>query len=167
LLPRPFQITSGVTIPAGGFQFSSVRAGFSFGQQRMLAGNLSAEYGTFYSGRKLTFGFGQGRVEVTPRMSIEPSVAVNRVELVEGSFLTGVGGLRAAYTMTPLVFVSALLQYNSDSRAVSGNLRLRWEYQPGSELFVVLNEERHTLTSSFPRLQNRALIVKVNRLFRF
>jgi hypothetical protein len=44
---------------------------------------------------------------------------------------------------------------------------LRWEYQPGSELFVVYNEERDTVIARFPDLQNRAFIVKVNRLFRF
>ncbi len=47
--------------------------------------------------------------------------------------------------MTPLMFVSALLQYNSGNNAVAANVRLRWEYQPGSELFVVFNEQRDTL----------------------
>jgi hypothetical protein len=69
--------------------------------------------------------------------------------------------------MTPLMFVSALLQYNSGTNSVSTNARLRWEYQPGSELFVVYNEERNTLARSFPGLSSRALIVKVNRLFRY
>jgi hypothetical protein len=68
--------------------------------------------------------------------------------------------------VTPLLFVSALLQYNSGTNAVVSNVRLRWEYRPGSELFVVLNEQRDTLARSFPALANRALIVKVNRLFR-
>jgi len=65
------------------------------------------------------------------------------------------------------MFVSALIQYNSGINAVSTNARLRWEYQPGSELFVVYNEERNTLTPRFPSLSNRAFIVKVNKLFRF
>ena len=53
--------------------------------------------------------------------------------------------------MTPLMFVSALVQYNSGINAVSANVRLRWEYRPGSELFVVYNEERDTLTAAaFP-----------------
>jgi hypothetical protein len=69
--------------------------------------------------------------------------------------------------MTPLMFVSALLQYNSAIHAVAANVRLRWEYQPGSELFVVYNEERDTWGRRFPDLANRALIVKINRLFRF
>ena len=47
-------------------------------------------------------------------------------------------------------------------------MRLRWEYQPGSELFVVYNEERDTLAPGhFPEVETRAFVVKVNRLFRF
>jgi hypothetical protein len=65
------------------------------------------------------------------------------------------------------MFTSALLQYNSSSHALSANVRLRWEYRPGSELFVVYNEERDTLARQFPEIANRAFIVKVNRLMRF
>ena len=60
-----------------------------------------------------------------------------------------------------------MLQYNSSGDALSTILRLRWEYLPGSELFVVYNEQRDTLARRFPDTENRALIVKINRLFRF
>jgi hypothetical protein len=65
------------------------------------------------------------------------------------------------------MFTSALVQYNSSANSVSANIRLRWEYRPGSELFVVYNEQRDTRVRSFPELASRALIVKVNRLLRF
>jgi hypothetical protein len=65
------------------------------------------------------------------------------------------------------MFVSALAQYNSSSNAVSSNLRLRWEYHPGSELFVVYTDERDALTRGYPDLKNRAIVIKVNRLLRF
>ena len=71
------------------------------------------------------------------------------------------------YTVTPLMFTSALVQYNNATSSVSVNARFRWEYRPGSELFVVYNEERDTWGRRFPDLANRALIVKINRLFRF
>ena len=74
---------------------------------------------------------------------------------------------RVTYTVTPLMFTTALLQYNSGTDSVAVNVRLRWEYQPGSELFIVYSEQRDTLSRSFPDIQNRALIVKINRLFRF
>ena len=104
---------------------------------------------------------------MTPRFSLEPNISINWVDLPTGSFTTNLVGSRITYTVTPLMFVSALIQYNSSSDVMSANIRFRWEYQPGSELFVVYNDERDTLTRGVPDLRNRALIVKVNRLFRF
>jgi hypothetical protein len=65
------------------------------------------------------------------------------------------------------MFTSALIQYTSATNTLSANVRFRWEYRPGSELFVVYNDQRDTLRPGFPDLQNRAIIVKVNRLFRY
>ena len=69
--------------------------------------------------------------------------------------------------MTPLMFVSALLQYNSGLGSLGTNVRFRWEYQPGSELFVVYNDSRDTRFRGLPEMVNRSVIFKINRLFRF
>jgi uncharacterized membrane protein YgcG len=166
-LPRPFRIASGVTLPVGGYDFANLRTGYNFGPQRKLAGNVSVEYGTFYSGHKTSLGVSRGRVNITPQLSIEPRLSVDWADLAEGSFTSRLVGSRVTYTMTPLMFVSALVQYNSGSNVVAANVRLRWEYQPGSELFVVYNDERDSLARGFPDLKNRSFIVKINRLFRF
>ena len=165
-LPRPLRIGD-VVLPAGGtYQFDTVRLGYSIGQQRKVAANLTAEYGTFYNGRKTTLSATRGRVPITNQLSVEPTYSFNDVTLDEGDFTTHLVGSRVTYSMTPLMFVSALIQYNSGINAVSTNARFRWEYRPGSELFVVYNEERNTQARSFPSLNNRAFIVKINRLFR-
>ena len=69
--------------------------------------------------------------------------------------------------MTPRVFFTGLVQSNSINSLVSTNLRLRWEYRPGSELFVVYTDERDTRVRGFPDQVNRALVVKVSPLVRF
>ena len=102
-----------------------------------------------------------------PQLSLEPSFSVNMIDLPAGSFTTTLVWSRVTYTMTPMMFVSALVQYNSGGNVMAGNVRFRWEYQPGSELFVVYNDTRDTRTDGFPGLLNRAFIVKINRLFRF
>jgi hypothetical protein len=165
-LPLPFRIAPGVTLPVGGYDFASLRTAFIAGQQRRISGIVSAEYGTFYDGYKTTIGVSRGRLNLTPQLSVEPSFSINWVDLVEGSFTTTLVGSRVTYAMTTRMFASALLQYNSGNNVVAANVRLRWEYRPGSELFVVFNEERDTLTRRFPVLANRALIFKINRLFR-
>jgi len=124
--------------------------------------------GDFCGGWNITaIGSSQGRIEITPQMSSEPSVSVNHIELPEGRFTTKLATTRFTYTFTPRMFFSGLLQYNSSRHVLSTNLRLRWEYQPGSELFVVYNDQRDTeLGRSFPMLVNRAFIVTFTRLFR-
>jgi hypothetical protein len=166
-LPVPFRIAPQVILPVGGYDYASVKVGYRLGQQRPQNADLSVEHGSFYSGNRTVFSATQGRVEMSPQFSLQPSVSVNRIALEEGNFTTTLVGSRVTYTMTPLMFVSALLQYNSASNSLAANVRLRWEYHPGSELFVVYNDQRNTLTSGIPDLQNRAFIVKINRLIRF
>jgi hypothetical protein len=65
------------------------------------------------------------------------------------------------------MFVSSLVQYNSGSDTFSSDVRLRWEWAPGSELFVVYTEARDTdVLERWSELVNRGLVVKVNRLLR-
>ena len=166
-LPRPFRVAPDVVLPVGGYDFGFVRVSVNLGQHRPVYGAVTVEHGTFYDGHRTTVALRQGRVKLTTKLSLEPSVSINRVELPAGAFTASLIGSRITYTMTPLMFVSALVQYNSSSETVGANVRLRWEYLPGSELFVVYNEQRDTLARRFPELTNRALVVKVNRLFRF
>jgi len=165
-LPRLFAIAPGITLPTGGYQFDNVHVQMNLGQRRKVSGNFAIDRGTFYSGHKTSVSASRGRLNAGSRLSAEPAYLLNVVELAEGSFTNQLVGSRVTYTMTPQMFASALLQYNSSSHDVSANVRLRWEYRPGSELFVVFNEDRDTLARRFPALANRAFIVKINRLFR-
>ena len=167
-LPQPFRIATGVTLPSAGYPFAFLRAGFDFGQQRRLFGQVRIDRGEFYSGTQTTVALRAARVALTSLLAVEPTVSVNRVELRQGRFTTNLVGSRITYTMTPRMFTSALIQYNSSTASLASNVRFRWEYLPGSELFVVYNDQRSTLsTRFFPELANRSVIVKINRLFRF
>ncbi|MDO8794289.1 MAG: DUF5916 domain-containing protein [Vicinamibacterales bacterium] len=166
-LPAPFRIGPGVTLPSGAYVFTNTRVYYTLAQQRAVSANLQLDYGSFYNGHKTTVTVGRGRVPVTTRLSVEPTYSYNRVVLREGAFSTQLAGSRITFTMTPLMFVSALVQYNSSTRTMSTNARLRWEYRPGSEVFVVYNDERDTAMSRPAGALSRVLIVKVNRLFRF
>jgi hypothetical protein len=166
-LKAPFAvILPTVRVPIGGYRFTIGRMGYNFGQQRPYSGNLLVEHGTFYTGQRTTVTFNRSRLNLSSQYSIEPSVSVNFVDLPQGKFTAKLVGTRVTYTVTPLMFASALLQFNSTTNSVSANVRLRWEYRPGSELFLVYNEDRDTLASNFPATRNRSLIFKVNRFFR-
>ena len=168
LLLRPFTVVPGARVPVGGYRFTTGRVGFTMGQQRRLSGAVLVERGSFYGGDRTTVTYNRSRINVSPRLAVEPSVSLNWLDLPGGRFSAKLVGARTTFTLTPLLFASALVQYNSSTHTASANARLRWEYRPGSELFVVYNEERDSAAAlGRPDLLNRAVIVKVNRFLRF
>ena len=166
-LKESFPMTPDITIPAGAYRFSNVRVVYALGQQRVVSGGLNFDHGGFFGGERTGVGYTFGRAYLSSQLNVEPSVSFNWLELPQGDFRTDLVSVRTTYTLTPRMFVAALLQYNSTLDSLGTNLRFRWEYQPGSELFVVYTDERDTLDPRGPFLENRAFVVKATRLFRF
>ena len=163
---------SGATIPAGPYSFSDVELTYFFGPHRRVSGSLSFTKGSFYSGDVTSVGLGRGRIEVFPQLSVEPSIEFNWIDLPElqefdGQFNQHVTRTRITYSLSPRSFLSGLVQYNAGSDTFSSNVRLRWEWAPGSELFIVYTEERNTdVFDRWSELSNWGLVIKVNRLLR-
>ena len=172
-VPQEFNAAGVVPIPVGDYDYQSIFLSYAMGQQRRVSGTLSLWSGDYYHGTINAVGYQRGRVEITPQFSLEPGLSVNHISLpVEGTYTVPLVTSRVTYTFTPRMFFGGLIQYSPISDTISANLRLRWEYQPGSELFVVYNDQRDVADFSFgarrwPELQNRAFVIKFNRLFRF
>ncbi len=167
LLVLPFLIATGVVIPPGTYDFNDAQMSYAFGQQRRISGTTSLQFGQFYDGTITAFNVSGARVAIAKQFSVEPSASINRVSLPYGEFTTRLFRARADYAFSPRMFASGLLQYNATDTTFGTNLRFRWEYRPGSELFVVYTDERDTFVRGVPALKNRAFVVKTNYLFRF
>ena len=164
-LTKPFEVFDGIEVPLGRYQFKNLNASYQMGTQHRVSGAVSYDYGGFFGGAKHTIGFSRGRLEPIANLFVEPGVSINWVDVPQGQFVAKVLTSRIIYTFTPRMFVGALVQYGSEDHALSANARFRWEYRPGSDLFVVYSDSRDTELSR-PRLENRSLVVKITRLFR-
>jgi hypothetical protein len=165
-LPAAFLVTRGVTIPVGRYEFQQTKLLYTSSPQRKLSGTLILTSGGFYSGtlKEITW---RGRVEFGPRFYAEPTLSLNYFKTPFGNGDANIVSSRLTYTLTPRMFASALLQYQSSTSSLSTNARFRWEYQPGSELFVVYSDGRNTTGPGLPALDNRSFVVKLTKLFRF
>ena len=172
LLVEPFTPPgSDFSIPVGGYSFADAQISYSIGQQRRINGSVAVKRGDFFDGDLTTVQLSQGRIAVLPQMSVEPTVSFNWIDTPYGEYQTNLAVTRVNYAFNPRMFFSGLLQYNSASNSFGSNLRLRWEYSPGSELFVVYTDDRDVTGGLRPDrgwdLRNRGFVVKFNRLFRF
>jgi hypothetical protein len=165
-LRDPFDVVTGRRIAAGGYHFGDVRTVYQFGPQRRISGSATIGTGSFYDGRNTEVGY-RGVIELSPRFNLEPGVTLNFVDLPAGAFTTRLVSTRSTYMFSPTMAVSALIQYNSTATSLSSSVRYRWEYRPGSDLFVVYSDGRATFPRrGYPDLMNRTFVVKLTRLFR-
>ena len=163
---NPFQVGSDVEIGIGSYTFTSYRASYQLGEQRRVSGTVAFQWGDFYDGTIRAISVNQGRMVITNQLSIEPGVSLNLLDLPQGEANQTVLRVRSDYAFTPRMFASALVQFNTSDEILSSNLRFRWEYSPGSELFLVWTDERDQAPNG-TGLRTQALALKVTRLLRY
>ena len=161
-----FEVAQGVFVPPGEYSFDQVRGTYTMGSQRPISGSVTAAHGGFYNGTlsELTW---RGRADFSRQFYIEPTISWNHVTNPAGDGDSNLVSTRATYNLSPRMFVSTLVQYQSRIGNMSINARFRWEYLPGSELFIVYSDGRTTLTPGFPEVENASFVVKVTRLLRW
>ena len=127
--------------------------------------SVDAERLDSFGGRLVTLG---GRTRLCPgsHLSLELGFTHDRVTLPRGAFTAEVSSLRAVYAFTTRLFVSALVQHNSLDRKLVTNLRLGFIHRPGSDLFVVFNEDRGDGVTLRP-VAHRGFAMKLTYLVRF
>ena len=165
-IPAAFTISPGVRIPRAQYNYETFRVSYSLGNQRKVAGTVSAQTGTLYNGDRTTFGY-SGRLSFSPRFVMEPGIQFNSVTLPYGNFSANLLSTRVIVTPQPRMQIMSLLQWNQSAKTMTSSVRLRWEYIPGSDFFVVFTDGRNTPDSRNPGLLNRTFAVKLTRLLRF
>ncbi len=167
LIPRAFSISPGVTIPVGGYRYHDLSASYSLANQHLVAGRVTVSTGTLYDGTRREASY-SGRIALAPQFAIEPSLSLAWVDLPYGAFTARLVTSRFTYTPTARLFVSSLVQFNADAHTLGSSVRLRWEYLPGSELFIVYSDGRDTVGAGPANgLLNRTVAIKATRLVRF
>lgn len=159
-----FNLAGKVRVDAGDYLYQSSSIFASTGRARPVVGDVNADFQRAYGGRvsRVTTG-----MSATPGMhlALRAGYTWSHADLPNGTFDVHLVSLRAGYAFTTRVALNSLVQYNSLSRSVSANVRLNIIHRPGSDIFVVLNEERGSDLSAWdPR--NRAMRLKVTWLAR-
>ena len=135
-LPTSFDISSGVTVPPGDYSTTEHEFEIKTSKARAAFIELKTRFGSFYSGN-LT------RYEIKPTLimgryaQLSASYEQNHVILDEGRFTTRIWSGNLDFALSPDISWRNLVQYDSESKNLGGQSRIRWIYEPGQELFLV------------------------------
>jgi hypothetical protein len=97
-------------------------------------------------------------VRPNERLNASLNLQINDIDLPGVSYVSTLATARINYSFTTNAFLNALVQYNTDTRQISSNVRFNIIHRPLSDFFLVYNERRDERTNS--RL-DRALIAKL------
>ena len=158
LLRKPFSLNGGRNVvPAGLYKNSEYFSFFRPDPSRRFQPNARFATGPFYTGYKHSYSFGE-TFRLNNKFNTSLNFTHNNISLADGRFKTNLLTARVNYSYSTNVFLNALVQYNSDQRQWSSNVRFNVIHRPLSDFFLVYNERRNSLSGD---LIDRALIAKV------
>jgi hypothetical protein len=165
VISRPFTINTrrNIQILPGRYEFKEHFLLANTNSAARLAFNVRYSIGDFYDGYRRGYTLG-ATVRANERLNVSGNVQFNDISLPQGSFTTTLVTGRVNVNFTTMMFLNALLQYNTDARQWSSNVRFNFIHRPLSDFFLVYNERRDTRSGD---LINRALIAKLTYLFAF
>lgn len=138
-LTQPFNIYKNLDIPPGLYHFTRHQLTYGSGQDRRFTFNLFNRFGTYYDGHLLESSV-RTNYRPSSRFSLATTARWNKFSLREGNFSVVLASVQANYSFSRFLTTSSLVQMDtSNAQAVSANLRLRYNYRPDSDLYVIYN----------------------------
>ena len=157
-------------IPAGSYTTFEVEGGFDMPSKRLFRADFEWAFGGFFDGWRLDFGVKPTwNVSRHLEMSSEYEVNVVRFPKRHQGFNAHVVRLRTRAALNTQVSLNAFVQYNSASDRFSTNMRFRYNFREGNDVWLVYNENLNTYRDDeMPRqllTRGRTVLLKYTNTF--
>ena len=172
ILDFPFDLGDDVAVPVGDYQFRRIGSSYTGGPGWKLIPRLSGEIGSFYDGTLASVRAG-GDVALSSRVRISTDLVYDRARFRERSakLETVIGRLRVNIAANARLSATAVAEYGSRTDVVIGNLRFRYNFREGHDLWLVydhvLNVDRDRFDPALPRNPEARVLVKYTHSFLF
>jgi hypothetical protein len=164
-LEESFEVSDGVTIAPGEYGWVRTQIAVETASKRAIGGEVSYAFGGFYDGTLHTVRATM-LVRPLPTVALTHEGELNRGKLPAGDFNADLVAFRARIGLSPDLDVSSFVQYDTETRSLGANTRLRWTFHPLGDLFVVYNHNLDRATGDF-RYESNELLVKVKYGLRY
>jgi len=159
ILPYDFEVSDGVVLPKGPYDFTNYSLEFRSSSHRAFEVDLEHKFGGFYSGRLSETELGLV-LKYKGYATLDVSADLVRGNLPQGRFSENVYEIKADFFLSPRLGLMNYFQYDDVSRELGVNIRFRWEIIPGNVIYFVYTkswERRWDPISRFVPLEERGV----------
>jgi hypothetical protein len=164
-LDSGFELAGRIPVPPGRYDLADTEVSLYSSGNRPLSASGNASLQGIWDG-DLTALAGSLTLKAGSHLSLSGTYTRSSAALPGGSFVAHVAGVRVGWSFSTRLAAHVYAQYNSLDRRFVGNFRLRFIHRPGSDLYLVLNEERGE-PGDPGALLSRGAAVKLSYLVRF
>ena len=163
----PFKIRPDQSFAPGSYGWNEYAVELETNHSRKVSGSALITTGGFWTGTQKSTKVG---IVFRPTYHLTFDTALQRndidLPLPMQPFTTNLVASRVGYAFNTRTFLDTLLQYNTDLKQFSANVRFDLIHRPLSDLFVVYNEQQLT-NQPTPVNPGRGLIVKYTHMLAF
>ena len=159
VLPFDFEVSDGVILPKGPYDYTTYQVEFSTASHRPVAVDLEQRFGGFYSGHLSQTELGL-TLKYRGYATFNLRADIVRGNLPQGKFRENAYELKADFFFSPRLGLMNYLQYDDVSKELGINLRFRWEITPGNIVYFVYTknwERRWDPLSRFVPLEEKGV----------
>jgi hypothetical protein len=156
-LARPFEVASGVQIAPGRHDWIRYRAEATFASKRRVSGRATLWFGDFYDGTLREWA-ATAVYKPAATTTIELSGVHNAGMVSGGRFTQQVIAMRLRYNISADLTFNTYVQYDEEARLLTGNTRVRWQFHPLGEAFLVYNDNRRREAGSWEPSSDQILL---------
>jgi hypothetical protein len=164
-LEEGFRLSDSVDVAAGDFDTWQIGWFANSSQSRPIVFRSVGFLQGAYGGTLQSYS-AEVSLAPSPNLAVTFRYGRNLADLPGGSFAADIGAFRLTVAASARLVANALVQYNSFENTIGANLRVSYTFRPGSDLFLVLNEQRGD-ESRLWRPGDRAALIKLTYLSRF
>ncbi len=159
-----FSLTDDVDVVPGRYDANVLGWFLNTSRNRPLYLDMNGMASEFHGGTLFSVG---GWLNLAPSPSVALALGYQRndVDVPGGSFVANVSSLRVAYSFSTKMTTNVLMQHNSLANTFSTNVRFNLVHRPGSDLFIVLTEQRGRDEELWD-VEDRAMVLKLTYLAR-
>ena len=166
-----FEISDGVPLTVGRYEFWDYRLNFRTAGQRRVGFFTNFSWGGFWNGDRTQVN-GRVNFRPTPGLNLGTNFERNDVTLPQGAFTANVYQLDGEWNPSPWISFTNQVQYDDVSELVGLFSRLRWIVRPGNDVYLVythnwVNYGGGILGDPWLRTLSRGASLKLNYTHRF
>ena len=169
-LEESLALPDDVELPAGRYEFWTLNTSYNHSRSSLLSFNTKVEAGAFYDGWQVNYTFAPTwNVSRNLELGADYQIAWATFPDLDQDFVVHVPRLKVQVALDTKLSASAFIQYNTATDLLTPNVRVRYNFREGNDLWLVYNEglntDRNVVVPRLPFTDTRTVLLKYTYTF--